>query len=111
MVRTISLIFLLLVACGGCQKKQATQEDSKRLVPTGREREILRAYGVNARTEAGQKRLVKLRVRQDKLRTSRERMRSWAEAKSQTENAEDEGNEDQPRRVVRPVIGMTSGNR
>jgi hypothetical protein len=95
------IIVLLLIPAAGCPKKPTSATPAEKLVPNGREREILRAYGLKADSPAGQKRLLKLRTAKEKLAASRERMGSWFEAKSESEEATaQEGVEQDPLGVL-----------
>lgn len=86
-------LLVVVIPLAGCEKKKpAAAKSTEPLVPTSNERQILRAHGLTAQSERGQMRLVKIRLRQEKLKASRDRVRGWAEAraKAQAEHPEEE---------------------
>ena len=58
------------------------------IVPTGREREVLRTYGLTADSEAGQKRLRRMRDRDERLEAARDRMQALADKAAEREAEE-----------------------
>jgi len=52
---TMLLVVVCLLFCAGCQKKKVTPVETGPLVPTAREREVLRAFRLTAESERGQR--------------------------------------------------------
>jgi len=79
MKKILLLLLVALTLAFGCRKKEEAKSNDEPLVPTAREREVLRAYGLTADTERGQKKLRKMRDREEKLQAARDRMTSIVE--------------------------------
>lgn len=69
-------LMMLLPLTLGCAKKEKTAKKEKPLVPTPAEAEVMRVHDVDIETEEGQRKLRKLRERNEKLQAARERMES-----------------------------------
>ena len=72
----------------GCHAKKEAPIAQEKIVATGREREVLRAYGLSEDSEAGQKRLRRMRDRDEQLEAARERMETLADRAAEREAEE-----------------------
>jgi hypothetical protein len=74
-----ALLVVAVLSFSGCKDRKPIAVEKGPLVPTAEEREILRAFRLQAQTERGQRKIRELRVNKAKIEAARAEARSWVE--------------------------------
>lgn len=86
-------MLLCIPLLAGCPKEKAKVVPEEPIVPTGQERRMLEIHNLSVDSEAGQRRLRKMRENAAKIEAAQERMRAWAEVQREKEEEEARFNE------------------